>query len=77
MKFLSLIWKKWLVIGKKIGTFQSQVLFGIFYLVIMSAVGLAARLFFDPLGLENKSKKSNFTAWPHRREDISSARMQY
>lgn len=68
---------KYLLIGKKVGTFQSQVIFSIFYIVVMSIFGIAYRLFFDPLEIRKKIKGSNFKAWPHRKVNLESARMQY
>ncbi len=77
MKLLKIIWKRWLVIGKAIGNFQAQVLFTIFYFLVLFPVGIGVRLFSDPLKLKKKKKTSNFDVWEHPDEDVFLARKPY
>ena len=85
--FLKLVWKKWLAIAHVIGNFQSQVILSLFYLIIILPLGVAFRLFADPLRLRSgqalisfsKKKKltSNFLKWEHPKENIEQARKQF
>jgi hypothetical protein len=45
-------WENWKRIGKKIGEFQSRVVLGLFYFVIVCPFALAIRLACDPLGIK-------------------------
>lgn len=80
MTFIKNTWKKWLVLAKIIGNFQSQIIFSIFYIFILGVFGVAFRFFSDPLNIKTKSlskKKSNFSSWDHPFEDIKQARKQF
>lgn len=80
MSLTKKIWKKWLVVAKIIGNFQSQVIFSIFYIFVLGVFGIAFRFFSDPLRIKRKSKshkKSNFSSWDHPFEDIKQARKQF
>ncbi len=77
-KVIKSVWKKWLKIARIIGNFQARVFFSLFYLILFLPVGLAFRLFSDPLHMKKqKSKKTNFHPWEHPKEDLKQARMQY
>ena len=76
MDFLKLVWRRWLAIAKPIGNFQSQVFFSVFFVVLLSPVGIGYRLFSDPFKLKRKMK-SNFDAWEHPKETLESAHRQY
>ena len=45
------LWRGWLVVARKIGRFQSQLILTLFYFIVMMPFALAVRLFSDPLGL--------------------------
>jgi hypothetical protein len=78
MRLLSEIWKKWRTIGKKIASFQSQILFGILYLSLMSIVGMISRLFFDLLHIKlTHDQQSNFSSWQFKKETLEESRMQF
>ncbi len=79
MKLLKSIWNKWLKVARIIGNFQAQVLFSLFYLTLLAIVGIALRIFSDPLDIKksSKSRKTNFKKWEHPHEDINQARKQY
>lgn len=75
MSPIKFLWKKWLAIAKPIGNFQSQVLFSIFYLVILLPVGLGFK-FSDPLRTKKKLK-TNFGTWEHPKDTLETAHRQY
>ncbi len=80
MRLIKSAWKKWLVLAKIIGNFQSQVIFSLFYLLILGIFGIFFRFFSDPLSIKRKSiykKKSNFSNWDHPFEDINQAKKQF
>ncbi|HVZ67610.1 MAG TPA: hypothetical protein VG917_05125 [Patescibacteria group bacterium] len=78
MNLLKKIWSTWLKVGKKIGNFQAQVLFTIFYFLVLFPVGLAIGIFSDSLNIKQKKKtKSNFDKWDHPEEDIYLANKPY
>ena len=45
------LWRGWLVVSRKIGYFQSQLLLALIYFVVIAPFALAVRLFSDPLRL--------------------------
>jgi len=47
------LWNGWLVVARKIGHVQSQVILTLVYFVVMAPFALAVRLFADPLGLRS------------------------
>jgi len=77
MKILKAIWNKWIFIGKKVGNFNAQIIFSIFYLIFISVPALVIALFFDPFNVKNKKRKTNFSSWQYKREDVRDARMQF
>lgn len=80
MAFIKNAWKKWLVLAKVIGNFQSQIIFSIFYILFLGVLGIIFRFFNDPLFIKKKSiskKKTNFTAWEHPTQDLNQARKQF
>ena len=76
MTFLKWLWNRWMAIAKPIGNFQSQVIISVFYLVILSIVGVPFRLFSDPFKMRSKLK-SNFDKWEHPKETLVSAHRQF
>ncbi len=53
-------WKAWKESGKAIGAFQSRILLGLFYFIVVAPFGAAVRAFGDPLEIGKKRKPS---AW--------------
>jgi hypothetical protein len=78
MKLLKLFWKYWRAFGKKLGTIQAYIIYGLFYLIFMSIPGIISRLFFDPLHIKAApEQKSNFQTWTGKKETLSDARMPF
>ena len=48
----------------------------LFYLILLLPVGIAFRVFADPLNL-HKKLKTNFENWQHLKENLEQARKQY
>ena len=80
MTYLKWLWSKWLPIAQAIGNFNAQVILTIFYLIIISPLGLIYRLFADPLCIKLSKisrQKTNFNRWEHLKQDVDKARKQY
>ncbi len=60
----------------RMGTFQSQVLLGLLYIVGFGIVGLAVRLFSDPLRIKRATTGSHWTARPDIPADLGLFRKQ-
>jgi hypothetical protein len=58
------IWENWKRIGKRIGEFQSRIILGLFYFVIVCPFALAIRLASDPLGI----KPGRTRGWQPRKD---------
>jgi hypothetical protein len=57
------LWQRWTAFAAEMGEFQSRLLMGFFYFILVTPFGLGARLLSDMLGLKRPSP----TAW-HTRE---------
>jgi len=63
-------WKAFREYSFKMGTFQSQILLGLLYLIGFGIVGLAVRLFSDPLRIKRSSQGSYWTPRPEIPADL-------
>jgi len=85
MNLLKLLWRRWLIIARIVGNFQSQVILSLFYLTVLSPVGFLLRLFSDPLRLRSgqalmikkRNASSNFQKWEHEKDNLKNARKQF
>jgi len=80
MTYLKWLWSKWLPIAQAIGNFNAQVILTIFYLIIISPLGLIYRLFADPLAVKQSRitrQTTNFKRWDHLKQDLEETRKQY
>lgn len=78
METIQLLWKKWLKIGKAVGTFQMKIFLTLFYYFILWMVGGTIRFFSDPLNIKhNQLLKSNLSSWDHPEETVDQAKNQY
>ncbi|MFH1833189.1 MAG: hypothetical protein ABH816_03435 [Candidatus Levyibacteriota bacterium] len=77
MRYLKTFWKKWKYFAKIVTNFQAQVIFTLFYFLILWMVGFIFRLISDPLKIKNKSLKSSFSRWEHPNESLEEARKPY
>lgn len=73
---LRTIWRRWLVLAHKIGTFQSRILLTLFYFVIVAPFGLAVRLLADPLHIKSRSASARWVRRATRDVDLAAARRQ-
>lgn len=48
---LRALWRAWLIVGRKIGEFQSFLILSLIYFVVIAPFAVAVRLFSDSLGL--------------------------
>ena len=73
---LKRLWNSWKQLAKKIGNFQARVLLTLIYGIVVLPMGLAVRLFADPLQIKRRSE-----SWtPHSKEeaaDLEWARRQW
>ena len=67
-------WQNWKRIAQKIGNFQARVLLTVFYVVLVSPFGLAARWFSDPLRI--KRPPDHWLDHPDEAHDLHWARKQ-
>lgn len=70
------IWRRWLVLAHKIGTFQSRILLTLFYFVIFLPFGLAVRVLADPLHIKSQSAAAGWVQRATRDVDLAAARRQ-
>jgi len=59
------LWEHWKSFARAMGEFQSRILLGFFYFVVITPFGLGVRAFSDPLSLRRQARPSN---WISRRE---------
>lgn len=73
---LRTIWRRWLVLAHKIGTFQSRILLTLFYFVILAPFGLAVRALSDPLHVKSRSAPAGWVQRATRDVDLAAAKRQ-
>lgn len=62
-KMLKRLWEGWKKIAIKIGRFQTMMIVSLFYILVISPIGLTFKLFaWDPLD-SKKSKRREGTNW--------------
>jgi len=76
---LKRFWEKWKIVAHKIGRFQTMILVSLFYLLVISPLGLAFKLFgWDPLD-GRKTKRRRGTNWKRverKENDLASLKRQ-
>lgn len=80
MRFIKLLWRKWLPIAQIIGNFNAQVILTIFYLIIIFPLGVFYRFIADPLRLRLRQafrRRTSFEKWEHSKDSLEEARRQY
>jgi len=70
-------WKAFREFSFKIGTFQSQIILGFLFLIGFGIVGLAVRLFSDPLRIKRSSPGSHWTPKPKIPADLELFKRQF
>ena len=53
MHWLKILWKRWKVIGRKIGDFQARLILSLFYFVVLAPFAMGVKFFSDPLLLKS------------------------
>jgi hypothetical protein len=48
------LWSKWKALAARIGNFQGRIILTVFYFVFVTPLGLAVRLFSDPLHIKRR-----------------------
>lgn len=77
--FFKKLWEGWKKIALIIGRFNTMLLLSIFYLLIISPMGLIFKIFgWDPLDSLSKKRKlkSNWKKFPHPNIDYESMKRQ-
>lgn len=76
---LKKLWEGWKKVAHKIGRFQTMVIVSLFYLLVISPIGLTFKLFgWDPLD-SRKSKQRQATNWKpveRKENDLTSIKRQ-
>lgn len=70
------LWQRWLVLARKIGTFQSRILLTLFYFVFVTPFGLLVRVLSDPLHSKAQPTASGWQERTTRDIDMAAARRQ-
>lgn len=73
---LRTIWRRWLALAHKIGTFQSRILLTLFYFVVLAPFGLAVRGLADPLHMKSRSTPAGWVQRATRDVDLAAAKRQ-
>ena len=58
---LRALWRGWLIIAKKIGYVQSQLILALVYFVVVAPFALAVRILKDPLNLRGMASWQRFS----------------
>ena len=54
------IWESWKSFAKAMGNFQSRILLGLFYFLVVTPFGVGVRFLSDPLHLRRPTNSSNW-----------------
>jgi saxitoxin biosynthesis operon SxtJ-like protein len=71
------LWRIWLVLVRKVGYLQSQLILTLVYFVVIAPFALAVRLFSDPLGLRRAPVGHWLPADRASTPDLGSVRQQF
>ncbi len=74
-KLLKRLWEKWKVIAHHIAKFQTALIISVFYLIIISPLGLIFKIFgWDPLNSSKRkaNRQTNWETTDNGEPDISS-----
>ena len=74
MKFLSKIYKYWMMFLKFFGNFQMFILLTLIYIIFISLLWLPIKIFSDPLNL--KSSKNNWSKIKDQNYDFNFFKLQ-
>ncbi|OGH04042.1 MAG: hypothetical protein A2W22_00245 [Candidatus Levybacteria bacterium RBG_16_35_11] len=70
-------WDKWKKFGRIVANFQAQIIFTLFYFLILWTVGIIFHFASDPLNIKNKSKRSTFSNWDYLNDNLEKAKNPY
>jgi hypothetical protein len=71
------LWKRWLVITRKVGEFQSRIILTLVYFVVMAPFALAVRWLSDPLQLRGDPSWQAYPANGGTAPSLNSAGQQF
>ena len=74
---LKRLWEGWKAFGLRTGNYQSRVLLGLFYFLVVVPFGVPVRLFSDPLRMKARRSGSAWVAREKSGPDLESARSQF
>jgi len=70
------LWSRWKVLATKIGNFQGRVILTLFYFVFVTPLGVAVRLFSDPLQIKSHSRTTFWSKKAQPEPTLEEARQQ-
>ena len=73
---LQQLWSKWKALAARIGNFQGRVILTVFYFLFVTPLGLAVRLFSDPLRLKHRSGDTFWQKKAQPKPTLEEARQQ-
>ena len=71
------LWKRWLVIARKVGEFQSRIILTLVYFVVMAPFALVVRWLSDPLRLRGDPSWQTYPGNGGSAPSLNSARQQF
>ncbi len=74
---LKKLWQSWKNFSKRMGSFQSRIMFSLFYFIFVTPFALGVRIFSDPLNIKHHSSKSHWLSKKEIKYDLEQYRRQF
>lgn len=58
--FIKRLWRNWKNFSRRMGSFQSRIIFSFFFFFVVTPFALGVKLFSDPLNIKNRNRKSHW-----------------
>ena len=80
IEFLTTMWNTWKRITRPIAEFQAQLIFAIFYVILLWPLGIVFRIFMDPSEIKKQTitqKKSMFTSLEYQQNTVEEIKRSF
>jgi hypothetical protein len=74
---LKKLWSSWKSFSKRMGSFQTRIIFSFFYFIFVTPFALGVKIFSDPLKIKHKSSKSHWLPKKEIKYDLEQYRRQF
>ena len=71
------LWERWKLFAEKLGNFQSRLIMGFFYFIIVTPFALIMKFGSDPLTLKQVSNHTEWTAFENTSPTLEDSQRQY